>query len=306
MKRANTATAAALMVCSHLAVAGEWELKTDATYRDGARLDQTTYEADGSFDKRKIKEKHSKEFETQLVHYWLYQDDLKWGVRVGHRYKTQRDRELQLKKSGKVKKDKSRTEIDRTTYLGLTGEAKVYQQLGADVWIASFYYDHYLQREYSAHRLGKDANDRRGSVSGYEWQARLYAEYSTPWPSIFVLPYVQFKEERLGLWYNSARDKVEEAERELQYEAGMSLSWVMPAPGWELNIGGYWQRERDAERRENESRWTWQDDESGVARIVLEYEAPMPGFEFEARFEETLRGPEEGKQRFNVELSYEF
>ena len=98
--------------------AGEWEIKTDLEYTDGARSDVTTFDG-GSFDKRKVKNKYKTKLETLLTYTEESSiDNLKYSYRFGYIYKRVKDNELELREDGSVKKDKTRTEVDRITYAG--------------------------------------------------------------------------------------------------------------------------------------------------------------------------------------------
>ncbi|MCW8886196.1 MAG: hypothetical protein OQK12_13245 [Motiliproteus sp.] len=90
--------------------AGEWEIKTDLKYTDGARSDITTYKNDSSFDKRKVKHKYSTKIETLLTYTEeTTVPDLAYSLRAGHIYKRVKDTDLRLKEDGSVKKDETRT-----------------------------------------------------------------------------------------------------------------------------------------------------------------------------------------------------
>lgn len=287
--------------------ANEWEIKTDIDYTDGAVSDITTYDDVGDFDKRKIKQKRKTEIETLLTYSQeTSHKGLSYSLRLGHLFKRNKDRSLQLKEDGSVKKDKTRTEFDRITYAGVGGKYKIKDILGADRWVLKARYDRYLHVSYGANELHEDAKERAGDLNGYEWKIRANGEYSTPWISLYILPHLEYKQERLSLWHDDKRDKVQEAELEQQYEAGLFLNWLPPVDGLDITFGPYWQRELDAERAEDETEWVWDDDERWIARFKLEYEAPMPGFEMEFIVEEHLNGGDEGERKYNIELSYEF
>lgn len=288
------------------AVADGWEIKTDLKYTDGATSDVTTYDG-GSFDKRKIKKKRKTEVETLLTYTAESRvPELEYIGRVGHLFKRNKDRDLQLKEDGSLKKDKTRTEFDRITYAGFGLRYDTGRFLGADRWLLKARYDRYLHVSYGANMLHEDAKARSGDLTGYEWAIKASGEYSTPSHALYLHPFFEFKQERLSLWHDDKRDKIQEAEMEQQYEAGLFLSWITPVDGWELIVGPYWQRELDAERAEDEVDWTWDDDERWIAHLKLEYEAPISGFEMEISVEEHLNGGDEGERRYNLELSYEF
>ncbi|MCW8886197.1 MAG: hypothetical protein OQK12_13250 [Motiliproteus sp.] len=196
--------------------------------------------------------------------------------------------------------------MDRIIYLGLGSKYTLRNFLGANRWKLSGRFDYYLDVSYSAHDLHEDANERSGDLNGHEWEIKASGEYSTPWSSLYLSPYAEFKEERLDFWHDDLRDKDQEAEKERQYEAGLFLDWVSPLPGWDLTVGGYWQKERDAEKNPGETEWQWEDEERWIGKLKLEYEAPWPGFELELGYEEHLNGVDEGEKEFNLELSYEF
>ncbi len=287
--------------------AGDWELKTDIEYTDGAVSDVTTYKSGGGFDKRKIKQKRKTEVNTLLT----YSDKtdikgLKYILRVGHLFQRNKDRSLQLKEDGSLKKDKTRTEYDRISFAGIGGRYKIKDVLGADRWVLKARYDRYLHVSYGANDLAEDAKERAGDLTGYEWSVKADGEYSTPWMGFYLLPFVEFKQERLSLWHDDKRAKIQDAEMEQQYEAGLFLNWIPPVDGWDISFGPYWQRELDATRADDEYDWTWEDDERWIARLKLEYEAALPGFEMEFVIEEHLNGGDEGERQYNIELSYEF
>lgn len=301
-----------LLLCSaclltSTATAGQWELKTDLKYTDGSGSDITSYDSAGDFDKRKVKQKRKTQLETLLT-YTIESTlpELEYIGRVGHLFKHTKDKDLQLKDDGSLKKDKTRTEFERITYAGLGLRYDTGRILGADRWLLKARYDRYLHVSYGANQLHEDAKARSGDLKGYEWSVKAEGEYSTHWPGIYLHPFVEYKQERLNLWHDDTRDKIQEAEMEQQYEAGLFLSWITPLDGWELTTGPYWQRELDAERADDEKDWVWDDDERWIAQVKLEYEAPMPGFEMEFAIEQHLNGGDQGERRYNLELSYEF
>jgi len=285
----------------------QWEIKTDLEYRDGNRSNITSYEDDGSFDKRKVKQKRRVEAETLLTYTQeAAVPELEYSIRLGHLFKRTHDTDLQFKENGDLKKDKTRTEYERYTYAGLGLRYDTGTLLGADRWLLKTRYDRYLHVSYSANQLHEDAKSRSGDLTGFEWSVKAEGEYSTPSPAFYLHPFVSFKQERLSSWHEDLRGKAQEAEQEQQYEAGLYLSWITPIDGWELIAGPYWQRELDAERAPDETEWVWEDDERWIARARLEYEAPYPGFELEITFEQHLNGGKENQRELNLELSYEF
>lgn len=289
------------------ATAGQWEINNDLKYTDGAHSDITTYDNVGDFDKRKVKQKRKTELETLLTYtVETSLPELAYVARAGHLFKRTKDRDLQLKDDGSLKKDKTRTEFERITYAGLGLRYDTGNALGADRWLLKARYDRYLHVSYGANQLHEDANARRGDLNGYEWSVEASGEYSTHWPEIYLHPFIEYKQERLSAWHDDARDKSQEAEMEQQYEAGLLLSWLTPVDGWELIAGSFWQRELDAERAADEKDWIWDDDERWIAQVKFEYEAPLPGFEMEFVVKQHLNGGDKGERRYNLELSYEF
>jgi hypothetical protein len=287
--------------------AAEWEIKTDLKYTDGAVSDVTSYEDNGDFDKRKVKKKRKTKNNTLLTYTEVTQiPELNYELRLGHIFERNKEYNVQLKKSGKIKKDKSLTEFERITYAGLGALYTQKQFLGADLWVIKARYDHYLHVSYGANDLQKDAKPISGDFqNGYEWAVKAQGEYSTPWISLYLQPFLRYKEEYRDAWYNEATGDWKEEEREERYEAGLYLNWLPSIAGMEVSFGPYWQKERDYER-ERGSDWESEDDERWIGRFKLEYEAPYPGFEMELVFEQDLNGEDQGERVYNIELSYEF
>ncbi len=288
------------------ATAIDWEIKSDLNYTDGARSNQIKYDG-GSFDERVVKKKRKTELKTVLVASFKPSImGLDYQLRAGYNWEQNRDSEREYREDGSLKKDKSRTEYDRISFIGAGLNFKSDPFLGADLWRIKARYDRYFHIAYGASELREDAKARSGSLDGYEWKVKLEGEYSTPWISLYLLPRLEYKEERFGDWYNKGRDRREEAEKEQQYEAGLFLDWITPLDGWELRVGPYWQRELDAEKSLDDGNWDWEDDERWLVRIELEYESPLPGFELEFNVEQHLNGEDQTERKYNLELSYEF
>lgn len=289
------------------ALAGEWEIKNDLKYTDGITSDVTEFEDDGEFDKRKIKKKRKTKTNTLLT----YSQESAWSnldyqFRVGHIYERVKEHNIQRKEDGSLRKDKSLTEIEQITYAGIGLSYKQQNFLGADLWTVKAYYDHILRISYEATDLKEDADDRSGSShKGYIAAIRASGEYSTPLPSLYLAPFLRYKEEYKDAWHNDVEEELEDEEREEQYRAGLFFNWITPTPGLELIAGPYWEREIDFERKEGED-WESDDAERWIARLQLEYEAASPGLEMEFFVEQDLNGEDDGETVYNFEISYEF
>lgn len=304
--RTQLLTISSLLLSSYT-MAGDWELKSDLKYTDAAHSDITSYESNGDFDKRKIKHKRKTKLNTLLTYSEKTDiDGLSYQLRLGHQFERRKEQNLQRKENGSIKKDKSRTEFDRLTYAGLGSKYRIKDILGADRWVLSGYYDRFLHISYGANQLQDDAKPRGGDLQGYKWSVKAKGEYSTPWISWYLSPYLKYKEEKRDAWHDDLQNEMKEAELEQDYEAGFMLDWITPFDGWELSIGPYWHRELDAEREYGDDNWQWEDDERWIAHMKLEYEAPLPGFELELVIEEHLNGADQGERQYNLELSYEF
>lgn len=221
-------------------------------------------------------------------------------------YERIRDSKREYRKDGSLKKDKSRTEWQSTPIIGLGFDYSIGQWLGGYHWRLDGYHDRFVDVAYKATSLAADAKPRSGRGNGYESRLRLQGEYLTAIGGVFVLPRLEVKHEHYGQWYDTSRERHEAAEQELQYEASLWLSWIPPLDGWDLTLGPTWQREDKAERSPDTGRWEWEDEERWLGRIALEYETPMPGFEFELKLERDLNGLDRGKMKYEAGLSYEF
>ncbi|SMR77632.1 hypothetical protein SAMN04487964_11549 [Marinobacterium sediminicola] len=284
----------------------ELKLKNDLEYTRGPVTNSIQYKDDGSFDERDQRQKTGYENLTLLLITQPVHDQLDWQTRLGMRYERTRDSKREYREDGSLKKDKSRTEWQTTPIIGLGFSYDLGRQLGGFQWRLDGYHDRFIDVAYKATSLAEDAKPRAGRGRGYESRLRLQAEYMTPVSSLFFQPRLELKHEYFSQWYDSARGRQEAAEQELQYEAGLWLSWIPPLDGWEVTFGPTWQREDKAEREPETSHWAWEDEERWQGLIKLEYEAPMPGFEFEFKLERDLNGPDKDKMKYEAGLSYEF
>lgn len=255
---------------------------------------------------REQRRKTRSESRTLLLFSQPFEPRLDGQLRLGMEYRRSRDRKREYREDGTLKKDKSRTEWQTSPLLGLGFDYRFGRALGGYDWRLSGYHDRLFDVAYQATGLAEDAKPRAGRGSGYESRLRLQGEYLTPLHSLFLNPRLQVKHQRYRAWYDSARDRREAAEQEWQYEASLWLNWIPPLDGWALTVGPTWQREDKGEQDPDSGHWRWEDEERWQGRIGLEYEAPLPGFEFELTLERDLNGPDRGETRYQVELSYEF
>lgn len=288
-----------------LAQAMDLELKTDLEYNRSPSSNTIKYD-DGEFDERDYRRSEKYESKTLFLVNQPVNERLEWQARLGMQYERTRDTKKEYHEDGSLKKDKSRTEWQNTPIIGLGFDWEIGRALGGYHWRIQGYHDRLFDIEYKATSLAEDAKPRAGRGAGYETRLRLQGEYMTPVSSLFLTPRLEVKHERYQQWYDSAREREEDAEQELQYEASLWLNWIPPVDGWEVTFGPTWQRENKAERDSDTHRWEWEDEERWQARVQLEYETPMPGFEFEFKVERDLNGPDEDKMKYEVGLSYEF
>jgi len=284
----------------------ELELKTDLEYTRQPSSSTIQYKDDGRFDERDYAHKEGYESKTFLLFSQAVDDRLDWQARLGMRYERTRDTKREYREDGSLKKDKSRTEWQSSPLVGIGFSYGIGRWLGGYHWRLEGYHDRLFDIEYKATDLAEDARPQAGRGSGYESRLRLQGEYMTPVSGLFFTPRLELKHERFGHWDNTARSRSEDAEQELQYEAGLWLSWIPPLDGWEVQAGPTWQRENKAEKAADEGDWHWEDEERWQARIQLEYETPMPGFEFEFKVERDLNGPDQDRMKYEAGLSYEF
>lgn len=295
---------ATLALLPGLAAAGI-EISSDVTYHDGVARSEIKYEDDGSFDER-VDSRKTRWQNDSRVQIELNPDaEWRWSARLGHNVRRTRDEKREYREDGTLKNDKSRTEWRQYSYVGMGLRRDLGSLLGGDGWRLRLYHDRFFDVEYSATHLAADARPIAGRGTGYETEVRLQAEYPTTAFSVYVMPRLSIKHQRFSGWTNSARDRLENAEQELQYEARLWLDWITPLDGWELLGGPTWQREDKAERAPEEA-WQWHDEEQWLATLRLEYEAPNPGFELELQAEHWLNGADRGDTRYQIELSYEF
>lgn len=284
----------------------ELEFKSDLEYSRQPSRSVIQYKDDGRFDERDYSHKDSYESKTFLLLTQKVSDRFDAQARLGLQYQRTRDTRREYREDGSLKNDKSRTEWQRTPLIGLGFSYDIGRWLGGYHWRLDGYHDRLFDIEYRATGLAEDAKPQAGRGSGHESRLRLQGEYLTPVNSLFFIPRLQLKHERFGHWHNTARDRSEDAEQELQYEAGLWLSWIPPLEGWDVQAGPSWQRENKAEKQADESSWQWEDEERWQARVQLEYETPMPGFEFEFKIERDLNGPDRERMKYEAGLSYEF
>lgn len=288
-----------------LAIGMDLELKTDLEYNRYPSTSQIKYD-DGQFDERDYRRKEKFESKTLLLMDQAVDERLSWQGRLGMKYERTRDIKREYREDGSLKNDKSRTEWQSSPLIGLGFEYELGRALGGYHWRIKGYHDRFLDIEYKATNLAEKAKPRAGRGSGYETRLRLQGEYMTAISSLFFTPRFEVKHERYQQWYDSARERQENAEQELQYETSLWLSWIPPVDGWEVTFGPTWQREDKGERDSESHRWAWEDEERWLARVQLEYETPLPGFEFELKLERDLNGPDEDKMKYEAGLSYEF
>ncbi|GAA0701099.1 hypothetical protein GCM10009104_32790 [Marinobacterium maritimum] len=284
----------------------ELELKSDLEYSRSPLSDSIQYKDDGRFDKQVRRRKTGYENRTLLLINQPLNDRIELQARLGMQYERTRDSKREYREDGSLKKDKSRTEWQNTPILGLGFQYELGSGLGGYHWRLNGYHDRFVDIEYKATSLAEDAKPRSGRGSGYKSKLRLQGEYMTAISSLFVLPRLEVKHEYYRQWDDSARERDEAAEQELQYEASLWLSWIPPFDGWEVTAGPTWQREDKAERDLATGHWQWEDEERWQGRVALEYETPMPGFEFEFKIERDLNGPDRGEMKYEAGLSYEF
>ncbi|MBP0049449.1 hypothetical protein H9C73_11940 [Marinobacterium sp. AK62] len=289
-----------------LAFGLDFEVKTDLEHTRHPVSNEIKYEDDGSFDERDYRHKTGYESKTLLLLSDAWSEQLDWELRLGMQYDRTRDTKREFREDGSLKKDKSRTEWQSSPILGLGFSYDMGRLLGGYHWRLSGYHDRFVDVAYKATSLAEDAKPRAGRGDGYESRLRLDAEYMTPVSSLFFSPRLEVTHERYSQWYDTARERDEAAEQELQYEASLWVNWIPPLNGWEVTLGPTWQLEDKAERDTDTGQWEWEDEERWIGRVQLEYEAPLPGFEFEFKVERDLNGPDRDKMKYEAGLSYEF
>ena len=306
-KKCKTCLILLLPFFSLPASATDWELKHDLSYRDDPLRNTVEYEDDGSFDKRKQRQKNRITSDLQVIHsYETTIDELGWFWKLGQKTEKTDDINRHYKQDGSLKKDKTRQEKLRIQYFGLGFKYNFNTLLGSDRWALSVGHNYYIDVDYSATDLHPDAKDYSGSDRGFNSVITLKGEYSTPSLSWYQIQVLEYEREYFIQWYDEIGQEGQESEQEEQWEAGIFANWIMPVNGWELIIGPLWQRENEAERKYGESIWQWSDQEQLIAQLKLEYEAPIPGFEMELKLEKHLTGEDKGQKKINLELSYEF
>lgn len=281
------------------------EIKTDLKYLDGTPETTIGYKSDGRFDEREDRQKSRWESETLADFEITPEDEWRWGARLGYNARRTLDHTRTYREDSSLKKDKTRTEWRQYPFIGLSLRRDLGSMLGGDGWSLRLYHDRFLDVEYRSSKLAEDAKPIAGRGTGYETEARIQAEYMTPRYSLYLIPRLSLTHTRFSAWNNTARDEVEKAEQELQYETRLWLDWITPVDGWELLAGPTWQLERQAERDPGRA-WKWEDKEQWLATLRLEYESPNPGFEMELQAERWLNGSDRKDTRYSVELSYEF
>ncbi|KEA62434.1 hypothetical protein ADIMK_3325 [Marinobacterium lacunae] len=294
-----------LVLLTSPAMALEGEIKTQLKYLDGASTNTIEYESDGSFDQREERRKTRWESETRLDLELTPESEWRWTARLGQNVRRTRDHKRTFREDDSLKKDKTRTEWRRYPYLGAGLRYDLGSLLGGDAWSVRLYHDRFLDVAYDAGELAPDAKPISGRGTGYESELSVQAEYMTPWYSLYLLPKLSLTHTRFSAWNNTAQDKVEKAEQELQYEARLWLDWITPMDGWEMMFGPTWQLEDQAERKPGDP-WEWENQEQWLATLRFEYASPAPGFEMELQAEQWLNGSDRDDTRYKLELSYEF
>ncbi len=288
------------------ALAMDIELKTDLEYSRSPETREIQYKKSGAFDELDVSRKTRWESKTLLILGFWQGERWTWQGRMGMNYRRTQDMSLEFREDGSLKNDKSRTEWRTTPVIGAGFRYDIGRALGGYNWTLDGYHDRFIDVSYKATSVAADANQRSGRGTGHESKLLLNGEYMTPVSSLFLQPRLEVKHQYFSQWHDSARERDEAAEQELQYEASLWLSWIPPLDGWELTLGPTWQREDKAERDTDSHQWSWEDEERWLGQVRLEYEAPVPGFEFEFKIERHLNGPDRREMKYQAELSYEF
>jgi len=286
--------------------ATQWEVKQNFRYRDSHQTSEILFKDSGKFDKKKVKQGNRWRLESLITATNETSiDKLDWIWRLGYKYERKDDVSLQYKQDGRLKKDKSRIEYERTKLMGLGLTYKQLGILGADRWVVKAYFDSYLDIDYRAAHVAQDATGYQASSTGWESKVKFSGEYSLGPMGWYVTPMVTYRERYLSGWQDKRSDKSVASAKEQRVELGLWANWLMPIDGVEVFFGPLWQRENEATKQQDDS-WQWQRQQRLYAYVMFEYEAPTHGFEMEFKIQHGLSGANRYDTKYKIELSYEF